>query len=102
MPSASANAAATSKASEIARIEPTTTQAPPTRARNSALRERPVAARSRKTPESMSCDPAVEPTIAAMMKPIIERNSRLSLKPLTPPAASYLAGLPPCWMAVTR
>ena len=102
VPSASAKAAATSAASATARIDRTTTQAPPTRARNNAVRERPVAARSRKTPESMSCDPAVEPTIAAMMKPITERNSRLSLKPFRPPAASYLAGFPPCWMAVTR
>ncbi len=76
--------------------------APATRARNSALRERPVAARSRKTPESMSCDPAVEPTIAAMMKPIIEMKSRLDSKPARPPAAAYLPGLPLCWMAMTR
>ena len=45
---------------------------------NSAMRERPVAARSRKTPESMSCAPAVAPTMAPTMRPSIEKTSRLS------------------------
>ena len=51
-----------------ARIGSTTAQAPATRDANSAMRERPVAARSRKTPDSMSCVPAVAP----MMVPMIE------------------------------
>ena len=43
----------------------TIAQAPGTRAKNSAVRERPVAARSRNTPASMSAPPAVAPTIVA-------------------------------------
>ena len=39
-------------------------QAAGTREKNSAVRERPVATRSRKTPDSMSAPPAVAPMIA--------------------------------------
>ena len=51
-------------AAERAASGRTTAHAPVTRAPNSAIRERPVAARSRKTPDSMSWAPAVEPTMA--------------------------------------
>ncbi len=48
----------------------TIAHAPVTRAPNRASRERPVAARSRNTPDSMSCVPAVPPTIAPTTRAI--------------------------------
>ena len=69
-----------------ARIERTTTQAPVTRAANSARRERPVAARSRNTPDSMSWVPAVPPTITPITMAIIVSTKAVSSYPITPPA----------------
>ena len=57
------------------------------------MRERPVAARSRNTPESMSCAPAVAPTIAPTRNAISDMNWRLSVKPFSPPAGGFFSGL---------
>ena len=66
------------------------------------MRERPVAARSRKTPESMSCVPGGGADDGADHEAHQRDDDReASLKLGEPPAGPYLAGLPPCWMAIT-
>ena len=81
-------------ASVTARIGSTTAHAPATRDANSAMRERPVAARSRKTPDSMSCVPAVAPMIAPMTSAISDHDLdvRRGSCP-APPAGPYLHGV---------
>ena len=101
VPSASTNAPAKSTASVIATSTVTMTHAPPTRDRKSAVRERPVAARSRNTPVSRSCAPAVAPTIAPTRNAISDMIWRLSVKPFSPPAGGFLIGCAPCWSVIT-
>ena len=55
-------------------------------------RERPVAARSRNTPDSMSAPPAVAPTIDADDEAIRSRTPRRRRSPSAPPAARTSAG----------
>ena len=73
-------------------IGSTTAQAPATRDANSAMRERPVAARSRKTSDSMSCVPDVAPMMVPMTRAARLMTSMSSLKLPSPPAGPYLAG----------
>ncbi len=58
-------------------IDSTTTKAATAREANSAVRERPVAARSRKTPDSRSWVPAVPPTMAPTTKAIAPANEMM-------------------------
>ena len=64
----------------------TSAQAPGTRAANSAVRDRPVATRSRHTPASMSAAPAVEPMITPTTEPSMVSRPATAWKRSSPPA----------------
>ena len=71
----------------------TSTHEAGTREKNSAVRERPVATRSRKTPDSMSAPPAVAP----MTAPATEASSAstpIALSKLPASSASTITPTP--------